>query len=223
MKIGDEDAGLVADQELGDCAPSTPRVRAFLASAGIGALAGWAESIIPRGSRVAFVDAAAQPMVSAPFVETCRSALVSAGLDPVHLDLVSSRRNQCTAVLDDCGAVFVTGGFPLFLVQAAQKSGFLEAARQRANDGSLVYIGVSAGAALAGQDMAPLAAVDDPGQVHDTACLALVPFVPIPHVNRRPPEAFQQRKASFPSLHLVPLRDDEAILVAANITVTASP
>ena len=109
----------------------------------------------------------------------------------------------------------MTGGYPAFLLQKAQETGFLKTVATRATDGALAYIGVSAGAALAGPDMAPLIASDDPGNVSNTAGMALVPFVPLPHINRRPPNEVTKRRQAFPALDFMPLTDGEAIEVAS--------
>jgi len=88
----------------------------------------------------------------------------------------------------------------------------------------LAYIGVSAGAALAGSDMALLIAADGPGTVTDTARMALVPFVIIPHVNRRPAEDFANRQRLFETTDLMPLNDDQAIMAMGNaVTMITSP
>jgi len=116
--------------------------------------------------------------------------------------------------LDAVEGVFVTGGYPLFLLERAQASGFVEAVRDGARAGRLAYVGVSAGAALAGPDISPLANPDDPGRATDTGCIGLVDFVVIPHVDRHPPEVFEGRRRMFQDrFPLWPLRDDQAVAV----------
>ena len=159
-----------------------------------------------------------------PFVAANWTALTAAGLKPARLDLTTVGRAAVERALDGAVAVFVTGGYPAFLLEHARRSGFLEVVATCVKAGDLAYIGVSAGAALAGPDMAPLIAPDDPGTVTDTVCMALVPFVIIPHVNRRPAADFANRQRLFETTDLVPLNDDEAIVAWGNaVAVISSP
>ena len=82
----------------------------------------------------------------------------------------------------------------------------------RCESGGLSYIGVSAGAALAGPTMEPLVAEDDPGNVTDYRALDLVDFVVLPHANRYPAEVFEARRVEWATRCPVRfLRDDRAL------------
>lgn len=188
----------------------------FLCSAGLGGLRTWLGQQGTGPRTVAFVDAAARPLPAAPFVGECKRVLTSLGCSLLELDLTVIDPDETAATLSRTAFVFVTGGYPIYLLQAAQRSGFLESARHHVRTGNLGYIGVSAGAALAGPSMEPLAAEDDPGSVTDFAALELVDFVTIPHVNRYPPEVFESRRAQWEGrLDLWPLADDSALSVTA--------
>lgn len=188
----------------------------FLGSAGLGALAAWLDQHGPGPRPVAFVDAAARPLEAAPFVDDCWRTLVGLGCDVFGLDLTLADSNETALALSNAAFVFVTGGHPIYLLEAAWRSGFLDSARERVRAGYLGYIGVSAGAALAGPSMEPLAAGDDPGSVTDFRALGVVDFVTIPHVNRYPPEVFHARRALWAArFDLRPLRDDRALTVKA--------
>jgi len=165
----------------------------LLCSAGLGAMPAW----IDRHASdpvVTFVDAAAQPLGLPSFVGECRHALERAGSVVEDLDLCRATEPEVALVLDRADMVFVVGGYPIFLLEWAQRSGFLREARQRVGGGRLIYAGVSAGAALASPSMEPLAAADDPGRVTDFQGLELVDFVVIPHVNRYPATVFDERR-----------------------------
>jgi dipeptidase E len=198
------------------------RVRGlFLCSAGLGGLRAWLGQQGSGPRTVAFVDAAARPLEAAPFVGECKRALTSLGCSVLELDLTVTDPDETAAALSKTAFVFVTGGYPIYLLQAAQRSGFLDRARQRVRAGDLGYIGVSAGAALAGPSMEPLAAEDDPGIVTDFTALELVDFVTIPHVNRYPPEVFETRRAQWEGrFDLRPLADDSALSVTGEDVVT---
>jgi dipeptidase E len=152
-------------------------------------------------------------MAAAPFVADCRRTLDNAGCRVVDLDLVVCSLDEVERQLAQAAVAFVTGGYPLYLLERAAATGFLGVVASRVRSGDLAYTGVSAGAALAGPDMSPLAGADDPGRPGGFACLGLVDFVPIPHANRHPRADFAARQRAFPHLELRPLRDDEALVV----------
>lgn len=185
----------------------------FLASSGLGALGDWLSGPAVSIRTVAFVDVAARPLHSAPFVESCAQALQLAGCTVVPLDVLSGTRASVETALEASDAVFVTGGYVRYLLQHATRSGFADAVRQLVPEG-LAYLGVSAGAVLAGPDIAPNVGSDDPGVTTVTEGLGLVDFVVLPHVGRHPAahhEAIERRfEGRWP---LVRLRDDEAIIV----------
>lgn len=191
----------------------------LLCSAGLGAVGPWLDEHVGNSRSGAFIDAAARPLGSAPFVDDCKRALSGLGCEIVTLDLTTAEEENTLAALARTSVVFVTGGYPVFLLQAAQLSGFLDHARAAVQSGALGYIGVSAGAALAGPSMEPLAAEDDPGVVTDYQALGLVDFVVLPHANRYPPEVFEARRAEWASRFPVRLLSDDRALAATGGTV----
>jgi len=137
----------------------------------------------------------------------------------MNLDLCRATEPEVALALDRADMVFVLGGYPIFLLEWAQRSGFLREACQRVGDGKLLYAGVSAGAALAGPSMEPLAASDDPGRVIDFPALALIDHVVISHVNRYPATVFDERRREWHGrLDLVPLSDDENLTISGTNT-----
>lgn len=191
----------------------------LLCSAGLGAVGPWLDEHVGSSRSVAFVDAAARPLGSAPFVDDCKRALSRLGCEIVTLDLTTAEEENTAATLARSRVVFVTGGYPVFLLQAAQRSGFLDHTRGAVQSGALGYIGVSAGAALAGPSMEPLAAEDDPGAVTDYQALGLVDFVVLPHANRYPPEVFEARRAEWDSQFPIRLLSDDRALSGTGGTV----
>lgn len=186
----------------------------LLCSAGLGALPPWLDQQDDGPRVVSFVDTAARPLASAPFVDDCRDALADAGCGINELDLTTATPDDVAAQLSRSSHVFVTGGHPVFLLQWAQRSGFISIVRRMVQAGDLRYIGVSAGAAMAGPSLEPLAGPDDPGRVTSYEALGLADFVVLPHANRRPKDAVEARVESWAGrLALRPLADDRAIAV----------
>ncbi len=189
----------------------------LLCSAGVGAFAAWAAEVLPNEGQIAFVDIAARPLGSPTYLADCRTAITDGALRLLELDLADVAPRELAAVLDTADAVFVAGGYPVYLLEWAQRSGFLVEVRDRFKAGTLAYVGVSAGAALAGPDMSPLAAPDDPGQVTDTSCLGIVDFVVLPHADRRSADDLNSRQRVFGArFDLRPLRDGFAFAVSVD-------
>ncbi|HKY14325.1 MAG TPA: Type 1 glutamine amidotransferase-like domain-containing protein [Microthrixaceae bacterium] len=189
-------------------------MRLILCSAGLGALGAWVAEHLGDHRRVAFVDIAAAPLPCRDFVDECRAALVSIGCTVEALDLTRLETARLAERLELSDAVFVSGGYPIYLLEWARRSGFLARVGDAVRDGSLAYIGVSAGAALAGPSMEPLAAPDDPGDVSDYAALGLVDFVVLAHVDRYPSGLVEARLRDWEArVDLRPLADDRALVV----------
>lgn len=185
----------------------------------------WLRTRVGSNPNVAFVDVAARPLGTPPFVAQCRAALTATGCRVDDLDLHRTTDANVAASLEHVDVVFVTGGYPVYLLEWAQRSGFLQLVGEALSLDRMAYVGVSAGAALTGPSLEPLAASDDPGHVTDYAGLGLVDFVVIPHANRYPTGVFVERQAMFEGrFDLRPLPDDQAISSADDgVTRLASP
>ncbi|SNR26101.1 dipeptidase E [Actinomadura mexicana] len=189
----------------------------FLGSAGLGALPGWLGALPFAARRAVLVPTAANPLPSAPFVRAAADLLAAEGLAVDVLDLEGASGDDVRRVLDGAQVVFVTGGYPIFLLEHVRRSGFDRLAASAVADGSLAYVGISAGAALAGPDLRPLQAADDPGTVDSTAGLGLASFVVLPHRNRGR-AARHDRLAREPgrTWRVISISDDQAVAVAGD-------
>ena len=131
------------------------------------------------------------------------------------------------SALDSADAVFVDGGSPFFLLQAMRESGF-DAAVTEAVRAGLPYVGMSAGAVVAGPDLEPLSTTSNTGlgpRLRSTEGLGLVDAVVFPHFDS------PERAAQFADVaaqygdryELVPLADSEELVVdQAGACVVAS-
>ncbi|MES9536217.1 Type 1 glutamine amidotransferase-like domain-containing protein [Actinomadura sp. NPDC000600] len=177
----------------------------------------WLGSLPDVPRRAVLVPTAANPLPSAPFVRAAADLLKAEGLAVDVLDLERAAGDGVRRVLDGAQVVFVTGGYPVFLLEHVRRSGFDRVAAPAVADGSLAYVGISAGAALAGPDLRPLQAADDPGTVDSTAGLGLVPFVVLPHRNRGR-AARHDRLAREPGRtgRVLSINDDQAVSVTGD-------
>lgn len=131
-----------------------------------------------------------------------------------RIDLEPATSEDVSAALAAADLVFVAGGYPVFLLQHAQRTGFLRAVREGVISGKLAYAGMSSVAALAAPDLANYRDVDDPGEVTGTQGLGLVTFYPLSHANRGREELYAQIIADEGDRYdFVPIRDDQAMFV----------
>lgn len=191
--------------------------RLLLASHGVGALPSLVDGEV-AGLRLVFVPTAAGP--DAPtkeWVQTDRRQLERLGCDLATLDLAGVGADEVEAALRSSDGVFLTGGNSYLLLWHARRSGFAELVVPLVERGELVYAGTSAGAMVAGPDLAPAASLDNRREVPEldsSVALELVPFTVLPHDNE--PEYRDRHDeivAAHPSLPFVRLRDDTAVLV----------
>jgi dipeptidase E len=104
-------------------------------------------------------------------------------------------------------------GQPIFLLEHAQRSGFLRAAPPAIRAGRVAYAGISAGAILTAPDLSVYDAPDDPGMVTSTAGLGLTTFYPLVHTNQGRRERYDRLMAASPALTFIPFNDDEAVVI----------
>ena len=185
-------------------------MRLFLASHGLGAL----PSFLGEELNLLYVPTAAKPLSDQEYAEGNRRSLARLGYRLVELDIEGA---DDLSALDSADAVFVDGGSPFFLLQAMRESGF-DAAVSEAVRGGLPYVGMSAGAVVAGPDLEPLSTTSNTGlapRLRSTEGLALVDSVVFPHFNS-PERAAQFAKvdAEYGARYaLVPLSDSQALIV----------
>ncbi|WP_106402837.1 Type 1 glutamine amidotransferase-like domain-containing protein [Actinocorallia populi] len=197
--------------------------RLFLGSAGLGALPAWLASLPSALERVVFVPTAANPLPSAPFVDAAVRLLHGEGLVVERLDL--EHADGVEPAVRDAQLVFVTGGYAMFLLQHARRTGFDRFVSQAVRDGRLAYAGISAGAALAGPDLRFFQDAEDPGICASTTGLDLVPFTVLPHRDRGRADRHDRYAARYGgSDRFISIDDDQAVVVEGDAwEVQASP
>jgi dipeptidase E len=193
------------------------RQRLFLGSAGLGALPDWLTSAPRPVRRAVLVPTAANPLPSAPWVDAADRVLSQAGIRVDRLDLEQAAEDDVRRALEPADLVFVAGGFPLFLLDHAIRSGFAALVAPAVRSGRLDYVGISAGAALAAPDLAyfrePDAAIDrgDPGTPGSTTGLSLAPFLVLAHRNRGRAPRHDRQIAQHGAHNYLSINDNQAI------------
>lgn len=153
----------------------------YLSSTGVPRLERLLEVRAP-GARTCLVPTAANHLPDREaIVHAALAALEQHGLevevldlDEVDLDAFGSPR--------DWHVLAVSGGDPFYLLRRARESGFEDFARQAVTAGAL-YVGISAGAMVAGPSLEPASMVSPftPEEGQDLAGLHLTDTVVLPH------------------------------------------
>jgi dipeptidase E len=171
----------------------------------------------PAGLRLVYVPTASKPMKDRSYAEHCRAALAEMGFDLDDLEIDEVEQGRMQSALDSADAVLVEGGSPFWLLQAMRETGFDRIVVDAVRAG-LPYIGISAGALVAGPDVAPLSAVSNTSlapRLRSTEALGLADYVVYPHYDS------PERSEGFPKLlaefgerfRLLPLTDTQALVV----------
>jgi dipeptidase E len=197
-------------------------VRLYLGSAGTAGLVDFVD-----GRRLAYVPTAGKPLADRSFADESRASLRAVGFEVADLDIDGATTDEMGAALETADAVFVEGGSPFFLLQAIRESGFDRIVADAVR-GGLPYMGMSAGAVVAGPDIEPLSTTSNTSygpRLTSTAALGLVDFVVYPHYD------IPERAAPFPDLlaryggrfRLLPLVDGQAVVVDEGGTRIVTP
>ncbi|WP_051198245.1 Type 1 glutamine amidotransferase-like domain-containing protein [Gordonia shandongensis] len=191
----------------------------ILLSLGAGAL----PEVLPpsldgRLRRIGYIDEGQRHLFD-EFSGPERERLVAFGYHVVDLDV---RRGEFADDLAGVDAVYLAGGDTFALMTGLRKNGADEAIVERVRAG-MPYIGLSAGALVAGPDIEPAAMMDDPGlglDLPDFRGLGLTDTVVIPHADGQlppyPPELIDRTLNEYGDrFTLLPLYDDQALVVDA--------
>lgn len=190
-------------------------MRLFLASMGLGGIPGFLGD--PAGLRLVYVPTAAKPMKDRSYAERSRAVLAAMGFDVDDLEVDEVEQGRMQSALHSADAVFVEGGSPFWLLQAMRETGFDRIVVDAVRAG-LPYVGISAGALVAGPDVEPLSAVSNTSlapRLRSTEALGLADYVVYPHYDS------PERSEGFPKLlaeygqrfRLLPLTDRQALVI----------
>lgn len=202
--------------------------RLLLASYGVGALPELADGKA-GGLRFAFIPTAAGPDAEAKeWVQSDRRQLEILGCEVSTLELAHAEADEVAAALRGVDGVFLAGGNSYLLLWHARRSGFAGLVSPLVEAGDLLYVGTSAGAMVAGPDLAPAANLDNRNEVPElesSVALGFVPFTVLPHDQE--PEARELHDeivAANPAVRFVRLADGRAVLVRGDaVDVVDSP
>jgi len=188
-------------------------MKILLLSLGLGKML----SFLKPPAKIGFIATAGETYDDPYFVNADRERLRNLGYQLVELDVSKNTIERLEADLQDLDGIFVAGGNSFFLLQQFNQKEMGRLIRDFLARGG-AYIGASAGAAVCGPSLRPVAPLDDPDQapsLKSHEALGLVDLVVLPHYGKEKymelyNGIIEEHKAEF---DIVPLRDDQAIVM----------
>lgn len=172
-----------------------------------------------KKTTASFIPTAADPYEDKWFVEADRKMLKKLGIQSVDIDLKQFDKNptRLKRELNKRDIIFVSGGNSFYLNYWIKKVGFKSILQKLLIEGK-VYIGGSAGAAIAGSSLKPLETLDDPSKAPTRIDdgLKLVDYVILPHYGiEKYEDRYQKIFKKFQSgpFVLKTLTNEQAIIV----------
>lgn len=171
----------------------------------------------PGDTPAAYVPTAADVLEDQAYVQEHMGSLAGMGFPVTALPLAGTSKEMITAQLRRARLVFVTGGNAFHLLYHAILSGFIDAVPPLVRSGTMIYVGISAGAHLATPDLLPCVSDDTrwkaPG-LATTEAMGLVSFSVLAHYGKLDRAGRHRRLLAGPQLRqIVPITDEQLIVV----------
>jgi dipeptidase E len=180
----------------------------------------------PSNLKLAFIPTAADLYTIKPWFYGDKAALKLLGFKLKTVNLIDKSYRQLERELRDYDALFVSGGNTYYLLEQAQKSGFIEIVKERVRSG-LVYIGSSAGSVLASPSIEHIEDLDDRSKAHleSFESLSLINHRILPHAGE--PKYESKFSDIMHRWHhdehpMLPLRNDQVVIVSGRKHKVAS-
>lgn len=137
-----------------------------------------------KGRKVLFITTAAEGEEGdRQWLEGDRNALRDIGLETIDYTITDKKQSAFEKDFKDINYVFVSGGNTFYLLEKAQESGFINFIRKYMQNDN-VYLGSSAGSAIAGPDIYPMLPLDSPEKAPNLRGykgFGLIDLVILPH------------------------------------------
>lgn len=171
-----------------------------------------------KGRTVTFIPTASMKDFTGFFNRMAKWKLRALGLNVQEIDVAVASYHDIKTTIASSSMIYVTGGNTFYLLQSLRCSSADELIAQAVREGK-TYIGESAGAVVAGPNIEYIKRMDseDPAPYLDSnyAGLGLVDFNIVPHIDGPAlgESAAEIMRHSNSDDHMVPIRDDQAVLV----------
>lgn len=176
----------------------------------------------PGNLKVAFIPTAADPYgnIPMPWMEADRNKLIEMGFSLTDYDLKDKSTDMLRNDLKNFDVIFVAGGNVYYLLDIMRKTGFDIVIKELLSN-NVVYIGASAGSVIMCPTIDHTRIIEHPEAVPgmtDFAGLNLINMLIAPHYGKEKyADRYKQIIAEWRD-KLVPLRDDQAVIVNGDKT-----
>ncbi|WGE75427.1 Type 1 glutamine amidotransferase-like domain-containing protein [Actinobacillus equuli] len=191
----------------------------FLCSYFVGIVDIFKDQMQPKmnGKKVLFIPTAAKVEKYDGYVDEAQIAFEKLGLQVQILDISEASEDDIKREMGKAAILYVSGGNTFYLLSELKKKNLLPFIRSCIDLG-MVYVGESAGAIIASQDVSYISIMDDVvfgDKLEDFSALDIVEFNVLPHYGEFPfKEATQEILDIYGKvLNLIPINNAEAIVV----------
>ncbi|MGT2949348.1 Type 1 glutamine amidotransferase-like domain-containing protein [Streptococcus devriesei] len=170
--------------------------------------------------KVLFIPTAGDVEEYRDYIDEGRAIFADLQFDVVPLDIAAATETVVREKLAQASCLYISGGNTFYLLQELKRKNLLPLIRERINQG-MVYVGESAGAIIASNDISYSQIMDDKSltsDLTDYAALGLVDFSVLPHWGESPFEEITEQTAAVyeGQLQLLKLTNQQAVLVNDN-------
>lgn len=168
----------------------------------------------PSEYKVLFIPTAANLYEEKPWMDDDRIELIQLGFKVTDLDIALSTVDEVKQAAEDTDVIFVAGGNTFYLLEHIKKTKFDQLVKEVVSSGK-IYIGSSAGSAVAAPDIRYVERFDDPKEASltDTKGIGLVNFAVLPHAGKEKYEEIQKEVLEeYKDWHIVPISDEQFII-----------
>lgn len=170
-----------------------------------------------KGKTVTFIPTASMKDSTGVFNRMARWRLHALGLNARGIDVAVASYRDTKATIASSSMIYVTGGNTFYLLQSLRYSSAGELIKQAVQEGK-TYIGESAGTVVAGPNIEYVKRMDSESPVsylENYTGLGPMDFGIVPHAGGLVlgRSAAEIMRHSSGTSHMVPIRDDQAILV----------
>lgn len=189
----------------------------LLTSVGIGRLPKLSDKPL-RELNLVYIPTAADPYDDKWFIEEDRKRLRRMEIKFQEVDVKNTNAKALRSKFSGAEATFVSGGNSFYLMEKSLESGFDKVIKELVNRG-VIYIGASAGAAIAGPSLEPIQLLDEADKAPNLKsfnAFGLVDFVILPHYGKekyRPKYEQIMKDYGNKPYRLIKLTDQQAVIV----------
>ncbi|OOF54963.1 peptidase S51 [Rodentibacter genomosp. 2] len=169
-----------------------------------------------KDKRVLFIPTAANVEEYTAYVDEALSVFKHLGIDVHVLDISQAEREYVISALENFPCLYVSGGNTFYLLQELKKKDLIAVIKKRILE-NLIYIGESAGAIIASENIDYIQLLDDRNKasaLEEYSGLNLVNFYILPHYEEFPfVESTKNTMQNYAEqLNLLPINNHQAII-----------